>query len=97
MDGHVALALCNPRDSPAVREREFSLARETAEYRDDVLGGFVGLVYDKNAPMCDGAEQRRVRVADDTAFESGLEHELLRGRVAVKLYVLAWAPEKLRG
>jgi len=87
----------NPRDSPAVQEREFSLARETAEYRDDVLGGVVGLVYDENATMCDSAKQRLVPVADHAAFESGLKHKLLHGRVAVKLYELARPSEKLRG
>jgi hypothetical protein len=60
-----------------------------------VLWRFVGLVDDEDTPVRDGAEQRRVCVADHAAFERRLEHELLRGRVAVKLDVLARALEKL--
>jgi hypothetical protein len=96
VDGHVTLALYYARKSPAIRERELALACEAAEYRDDVFGRFVHLVHNENASMCDGAKQRGVRVADHAAFKSGLEHELLHGRVAVKLYVLAGPLEKLR-
>jgi len=73
------------------------MAREAAEYRDDVLGSFVGLVDNENASMRNGTKQRRVRVADHATFKCGLEHELLHGRVAVKLYILLGSLEELRG
>jgi hypothetical protein len=53
-----------------------------------VLRGFVSLVNNENASMRNGTKQRRVRMADHAAFKCGLEHELLYGRVAVKLYIL---------
>jgi hypothetical protein len=95
MDGQVAFALRHTRETPPIREREFSLASEAAEYRDDVLGSFVRFVDDEHAPMGYCPQQRRVRVPNHAAFERGLEHELLHCRVAVELDVLARPLKKL--
>ena len=96
MDGQVALALHHTREAPPVREREFSLACEAAEYRDDVLGCFVRLVDNEHTPEGHRAQQRRVSVPDDAALECGLEHELLHCRIAMELDVLARPLKKLR-
>lgn len=58
MDGQVAIALRHSREAPPVREREFSLASEAAEYRDDVLGSFIRLIYNEHASVGHRSQQR---------------------------------------
>ncbi len=68
MDGQVVLALHHTREAPPVREREFSLACEAAEYRDDVLGCFIRLVDNEHASVGHRPQQRRVRIPDHAAL-----------------------------
>ena len=58
MDGQVTLALDHTRKAPPIRECEFSLASEAAEYRDDVLRRLVSFIDDEHAPMCHRPQQR---------------------------------------
>ena len=74
MNDDVSLTLLHLPYSTAVGQGELTVARETAEDRYDVLGGFVGLVYDDYSPLANGAEQGRIRVLDHAVLQDRLEH-----------------------